>query len=100
MGDEISGIVSYETALVQGDVYPNPSNTLAKLNIELMKPASLKFTMTSITGQTTWIQTSELLAGKSTIQIPVQEMSDGLYLLSIYSENGQLLTTRKMQVLN
>jgi PKD repeat protein len=100
MGDEITGIVSYETSFVQGDVYPNPSNSLANLNIELIKPASLTMTMTSITGQVTWTKTNSFLQGKSSIQIPVRGIADGLYFLSIYSYKGQLITTRKMQVAN
>jgi PKD repeat protein len=100
MGDEITGIVSYETSFVQGDVYPNPSNSLANLNIELIKPASLTMTMTSITGQVTWTKTNSFLQGKSSIQIPVRGIADGLYFLSIYSDKGQLITSRKMQVAN
>ena len=100
MGDAITGIVSYETALVQGDVYPNPSNSLANLNIELMKPASLTMTMTSITGQVMWTQTNSLLQGKSSVQIPVRGIAEGLYFLSIYSANGQLISTIKLQVAN
>ena len=100
MGDEITGIVSYETPFVQGEVYPNPSNSLAKLNIELMKPASLTMTMISITGQVMWTQTNSFLQGKSSIQIPVRGIADGLYFLSIYSDEGQLITSRKMQVAN
>jgi len=100
MGDEISGIVSYETSAIQADIYPNPSNSLANLNIELMKPASLTMTMTSITGQVTWTQTNSFLQGKSSIQIPVRGIADGLYFLSIYSDKGQLITSRKMQVAN
>jgi hypothetical protein len=100
MGDEITGIVSYETPFVQGDVYPNPSNSLANLNIELMKPASLTMTMTSITGQVMWTHTNSFLQGKASIQIPVRGIADGLYFLSIYSDKGQLITSRKMQVAN
>jgi hypothetical protein len=100
MGDEISGIVSYETSAIQADIYPNPSNSLANLNIELMKPTSLTMTMTSITGQVVWTQANSFLQGKSSIQIPVRGIADGLYFLSIYSDNGQLITSRKMQVAN
>jgi PKD repeat protein len=100
MGEEISGIVSYEASAIQANIYPNPSNSLANLNIELMKPASLTMTMTSITGQVTWTQTNSFLQGKSSIQIPVRGIADGLYFLSIYSDNGQLITSRKMQVAN
>jgi PKD repeat protein len=100
MGDEISGIVSYETSFVQGDVYPNPSNSLANLNIELIKPASMTMTITSITGQVIWTQTNSFMQGKSFIQIPVRGIADGLYFLSIYSDKGQLITSRKMQVAN
>jgi hypothetical protein len=99
-GDEISGIVSYETSFVQGDVYPNPSNSLANLNIELIKPASMTMTITSITGQVIWTQTNSFMQGKSFIQIPVRGIADGLYFLSIYSDKGQLITSRKMQVAN
>ena len=100
MGDEITGIVSYETPFVQSDVYPNPSNSLANLNIELMVPAPLTMTMTSITGQVMWTQTNSFLQGKSSIQIPVRGIADGLYFLSIFSDKGQLITSRKMQVAN
>jgi len=100
MGDEITGIVSYETSAIQANIYPNPSNSLANLNIELMKPASLTMTMTSITGQVMWTQTNSFLQGKSSIQIPVRGIADGLYFLSIFSDKGQLITSRKMQVAN
>jgi PKD repeat protein len=98
MGDDITGIATPITSILQGDVYPNPASTQANLHIQLNDAARLSYSLVTVTGQLVWSASDNSAAGQRTLQIPVSGLSKGMYLLNVYGENGQLLGVRKLSI--
>ncbi len=98
MGEDITGIVSPVSSVLRGDVYPNPSNTIANLLVELPAAGKLSYSLTSITGQMVWSGAESSTAGLRLIQVPVSGFAKGLYMLNVYGQNGQLLGVRKLSI--
>jgi PKD repeat protein len=98
MGDDITGIATPITSVLQGDVYPNPASTQANLHIQLNEAARLSYSLVTVTGQLVWSAADNSAAGQRTLQIPVSGLSKGMYLLNVYGENGQLLGVRKLSI--
>ena len=98
MGDDITGIQEPITAIVQGEVFPNPAQTSASIRIQLPVAGKLAYTLTTLTGQVVVNGAETTASGKQTLNIPVSGLAQGLYVLNLFGDNGQLLGVRKLNV--
>ena len=98
MGGDITGIAVPVTSVIQGDVYPNPAHTNASLQLQLLQTEKLSYSLTSITGQMVWSSGELTAVGQRIIQIPVNGIANGLYLLNVYGRNGHVMGVRKLSV--
>jgi Zn-dependent metalloprotease len=69
-------------------LYPNPTASTATLQLTGIKNM-VQVTLTDITGKELWKQTN---ARNGTIQLPVDRFLSGIYLVTVYFENGEKRT--------
>ena len=98
MGTELTGIADYTQAEINGEIFPNPSSDIAQLKLNLQESKQLSFTLTTITGQTVWSQNQTITPGAQTITIPVNELSGGVYLLSLRDAQSKLMGVRRLVI--
>lgn len=83
-----TGIVNTSLVINSLKVYPNPAATL--LNIELEKPGYYIAKLSSVIGQS--------LVTPTTGSIDISNLSNGVYLLTIYDSNNKLISTNKVLI--
>lgn len=89
--------VDEETANVAiSSLYPNPANTEAFINVELKERAKLSINIINTIGQVVYSQNVSLQAGKQLLNIPVSNLAQGLYTLSVTDDMGNKPVTRKL----
>ncbi len=80
-----------------GQLYPNPTTENFSVFMELKRNEKVSFTITDIQGKTLLSKSfGTLPEGNHTLEMPVQGLSNGMYLVQIQS--GNQLTHRKLQV--
>jgi hypothetical protein len=69
-------------------LYPNPATSL--LNLSVATPDSRKVTIlvTDLAGRTVLTEVKQLVSGDNNIQVPVNKLSSGTYLVKILCDNG------------
>jgi hypothetical protein len=70
-------------------VYPNPASTL--LQIDLDKPGYFIAKLSSVSGQS--------IVTPTTGTIDISALANGIYILTIYDSNNQLISTNKVTIL-
>lgn len=86
-----------ETANVAiSSLYPNPANNEAFINVELKQGSKLNISIINTMGQIVYSQNLALQAGKQLLNIPVSNLAQGLYTLSITDDLGNKAVTRKL----
>ncbi|MBX7243122.1 MAG: PKD domain-containing protein, partial [Bacteroidia bacterium] len=85
-----------EDAFIQSasDIYPNPSSTMAYMDIELKENSELSTKIVSVTGQVVAEKTGKYAAGKQQLQLNTESLSAGFYFVQI-TANGNTVITKK-----
>jgi PKD repeat protein len=81
-----------------GDVYPNPVNELAKIDITVKKPVSLSITIFGQTGQLMYVREISLSAGTHNLKLDMGSLPSGLYLVRITTGQGEMVSRKFMKV--
>jgi PKD repeat protein len=81
-----------------GELYPNPVNDIAKLDITVKKPVSLGISIFGQTGQLMDIHEISLSAGTHNIELNMELLPTGLYLVRITTGQGEMVSRRIMKV--
>jgi len=68
-------------------VYPNPANEQTNVAITLTEDAEGLINLTDLSGKVVYTQTQTWNAGKQVVNIPLSEISSGVYFLSITIDN-------------
>jgi PKD repeat protein len=79
-----------------GDVYPNPVNSTAKIDITVKKPVSAEISIFGQTGQLMNANGSLLSAGTHTLTLDTGSFPAGLYLLRISTGQGEMICRKFM----
>lgn len=88
-------MVKLSNASTKIGIYPNPTNGVLNVNVALDAPGQIILTVESITGQQ--ITRQELpTSERSSTQIDLHKFDDGIYILKVLDENGNLLRTEKV----
>jgi len=91
------GINEEEEANVSvGNLYPNPANSETFMNVELKKASRLNLTIVNTLGQVVYSQNLNLPAGKQLLSMPVANLAQGMYTLSITSNTDAKPITKKL----
>jgi PKD repeat protein len=86
----------YEVENVEGfNVFPNPIQDLATVQIDLKENMDLTMTITNLVGQEVVRENKTLNAGNNTFNLDMSSLPTGLYLLSLKS--GSDVITYKLQ---
>ncbi|HEX8327692.1 MAG TPA: glycosyl hydrolase [Hymenobacter sp.] len=76
-------------------LYPNPATGYSlNANLTLPKGQAVTLTLTNALGQQVRQQTAQLQAGANTFQLPIGELSSGLYLLTVQGAAFPAVTKR------
>ena len=75
------------------------ANRQLRLNLRLLKATSLQLTLHNLRGEQVWSQPLSAAAGSQSFDFPVGSHLNGLFLLSVTSDDGRR-TTRKVMILN
>ena len=68
-------------------MYPNPANEQTNVAITLTEDAEGLINLTDLSGKVVYTQTRTWNAGKQVVNIPLSEISSGVYFLSITIDN-------------
>jgi hypothetical protein len=84
-------------SLINISLFPNPVSDVLTANYNLNASSQLSAWVTNATGQILWRQVPRTMdAGENTLQVPVQNLSNGLYYLSLKSADG--VVTRRFAI--
>jgi hypothetical protein len=73
------------------NIYPNPARDFVNISYDLVNQSNVSFMMYDLTGQQVAYQDEGFsYEGNYTVQIPVIEMTPGLYILVINTDTGQV----------
>lgn len=79
-----------------GKLYPNPTNGLTTLDLELYKATELQFTVLDPLGRKVWEDTRSFGTGSHYPQFDLSTLNRGVYLFQVHSSKG--LFTKKLVV--
>ena len=96
-GNQILGVRDAKPILEAGVVYPNPATDQAAIKIKLESATLVTIELYNLTGQLAFRQTRNLSAGETTLNIPANQLRNGLYSLRVYTGTG-LSLTRKLLI--
>jgi len=92
----ISSVDDFERQL-NLDVFPNPTQSNAFMNFDLMKTSDVSIQLIDITGRVLWQEmTLNLSQGSKNMIIPTEGLSPGMYMITI-EVNGRTLQRRIMK---
>jgi len=65
------------------NIFPNPATTSVAISLSLTKPESISLSLTNSMGQLVHTQNQQLVGEKNKIEIPVSNITSGVYFLSV-----------------
>ncbi|MGE0637804.1 MAG: PKD domain-containing protein [Bacteroidia bacterium] len=90
----------YEPAVINesavGELFPNPTNGDAAVNISLSNDARVAIRLFDIAGRQVYANILNLGAGIQQINLPVSALNAGIYSLSLSDEKSNTMVTRKL----
>lgn len=87
------------TPVAQMTLGPNPAATQATLQFQLDEPATIGLRIVDIQGNTVYsIPTAQYVAGATSLQLPVSQLSSGAYFVVLSNENWY--RAEKLQVVH
>lgn len=72
-----------ELATIQTTLYPNPTNGNTTLNVATTKQGNVEVSILNLLGQVVYSTNAEVTTGNSTINLPTQGLSQGVYTVVI-----------------
>ncbi len=83
-----------QISLDAGVVYPNPVKQDAQITVRLTSASDLVVGLYNMTGQLVYTKTEALNVGETIVLIPASQLTDGIYMLKIYTREGTILTRK------
>jgi hypothetical protein len=80
-----------------GEIYPNPVHDNALIDIKVKKPANVEISLMGINGQRLRAEGLHLEAGTQSIKIITDQLPDGIYLMKIVSDQGDVVSRKFMK---
>ncbi len=83
-----AGIQTYEATNTNLAIYPNPNNGKFKIAYTTENNEVIQVKLISLTGSEVYATSLQTNNGKNTMEIAVPELTKGIYLLNVITENG------------
>ncbi len=77
-----------------GNVYPNPTTSIAALDLTLERAADLRVEVVSVLGTRMWSSETKLAAGKHTLPVNLEDMPAGVYMVRVLNEGSAVAIRR------
>lgn len=91
------GIQNHVSGIEEIRIFPNPAFTNAQLKINLEEFQNIRISIVNTVGQEILVvQDSYLASNQNQIQLPIESLTTGIYLVKIEAENGTV--TEKLMV--
>lgn len=82
--------VSEESAINNTQLYPNPANEMATLNIDLIATATVHVYVTDITGKViAEVYKGEMLSGSTKVDLNMSNFDSGIYFTTVETSNAK-----------
>ncbi len=78
-----------------GQLHPNPATDICLIPVTLISGMNLAIAITDLTGRTLWKDNYTLPVGSTSLEIPVKQLPDGIYMITLEGDSGWK-TTRKL----
>jgi hypothetical protein len=78
--------------LIEGALFPNPTSGPTTLRVTPPRGGEYSLRILGMNGQVLTQGDHQLVAGTSTIQLPVETLSSGMYLIELQGEGARLVT--------
>lgn len=84
--------------VLEYNLFPNPTPSTLFVELEVSQPVELEFVMYDLAGKETQVpRQTHRVAGKYLVEIDVQQLPDGLYLLVLRKMDGDVVKTFKLE---
>jgi len=93
-GNSILGNKEMFTITEAGDIFPNPADRNARVELTNQKTTVVTVQVLDITGRNYSITEYNLNAGRSVIDIPMENLQTGLYFVRISNTEGNVITKK------
>lgn len=90
-----TGIEEFDFEGAIGEVYPNPVLNMANITLDIENGVEVEVSVMDLTGRRISSQFNTLSAGKSTVSVSFDELTEGYYFLNIQDVEGNFSVTRK-----
>ena len=80
-----------------GEVYPNPTNKEARIELTNVKETNVKVEVIDMTGRSQYVREYHLNAGRSVINIPMEHLIKGMYIVRISNSDGDIITRKALR---
>lgn len=77
-------------------IFPNPTNELLNVELQLGNAQEVEINLLDMLGQTVYASKNNFAVGRSTVILNTASLTRGIYLLQVKTENGKLI--RKVQL--
>jgi hypothetical protein len=82
--------------LLGAEIYPNPSSDLAQIKISSDNYYKLNLSLFDVTGKEILNQSLQHSPGEQIINLPVQDLSAGTYLVRLTTQDGEVAKTLRL----
>jgi hypothetical protein len=69
-------------------LYPNPSNGQVTLQVAALSSSQLMVKITDMAGAIVWMENANVIAGNQQLELNLNQLADGLYLVQLQDENA------------
>ncbi|PLX00866.1 MAG: hypothetical protein C0591_00480 [Marinilabiliales bacterium] len=93
-GNSILGTNELKSLTNAGDIFPNPLTGTALIELTNTEGTLITVQVLDITGRNQYIQEYNVNVGRSVINIPMEKLKTGLYIVRISNNKGDLITKK------
>lgn len=87
----VKGSVSTTTSYEFENIYPNPAHSDIRYNIYSPNSEKVRLEIVMLTGQVINVSNTKLVKGFNTINLPVQKLTNGSYIINFKNEKGEII---------
>ncbi|MBA3828280.1 MAG: T9SS type A sorting domain-containing protein [Taibaiella sp.] len=91
-------VIEQNTATLDATIYPNPAYSLTHVEFNLFEKEKVTIIMNDLIGRNVWTQTALYPSGSNRVNIPIERLLPGIYLVTIAAESAR--KTFKVEVLH
>ena len=94
----LSGTTSIESLDQIAELYPNPASEIVSMKLDLENSGNVSVSLTNLAGQLILSTSVNTGGGLQTVQLPVNGVAAGTYLVTLRNEHNNLIGVRRLTV--